>query len=147
MPSGARRDCGKAAHHSTSSPSGRVRLPWVTGPKVPSRQRAHRQLQRVVVQRPGRQAAAVGVQGGDGGLADLRARCRLAILHADQLEVASIRQPHDPVERAGPLVAPAAGGGQAQVGLELGRRRVRIGAGDDQVVDAADHGDDATSIR
>ena len=39
----------------------------------------------------------------------------------------------------------AAGGADPEVGLELARRLVRVGAGDDEVIDAADHGSDASA--
>ena len=76
---------------------------------------------------------------------DLDASSR--VVDADQLEVASVREPRNPVPAPRPRMAAAAGDGEAELGLEGGRRLVGIRTGDDQVVDATDHAEDPTPLR
>ena len=148
-PSDASGVAGKAVHHSTISPSSRVRLPWVTAPiDAPDARRAPAVSSSVIVaERVRGEPAAGGIQDGQRGGTDRLCGARIAIVDPDELEVAAVGQPGDPVPRAAAGMPPAAGAHDAERRLELGRGGVGIGAGDDQVVDAADHADDATSIR
>ena len=102
---------GKAVHHSTISPSSRVRLPCVTGPieapdargrprSAPAYRRGARRWRARRRRRPGRPR----------GVADRLREGRLAIVDPDELEVAAIGQPGDPVQRSAAGVPPAAGG-------------------------------------
>ena len=100
---------GASGRRPTTRPArrrGRVRLPWTTGPKVPRAPSAvavssSSSSRRAYVASPppcassGRTAAApTGVPARE-----------LAIVDADQLEVAAVGQPHDAVEVPGPHVA------------------------------------------
>ena len=78
---------------------------------------------------------------------DRRAGRELRVVDADQLEVASVREPRDPVPTPRARMAATAGDGQAELGFEGGRRLVGIRTGDDQVVDATDHAEDPTPLR
>ena len=69
----------------------------------------------------------------------LRAR-GAAVLDGDQLEKGAIGQEGDPVGRARARVTAAAGDVQTDPLLELEGGGVEVRDGDDQVVDACDHG-------
>ena len=87
------------------------------------------------------------VERADGRGTDRLLHRRLAVVDADELQIAAIGQPGDAVE--GPATGmPSASGDRQSEGVgEVGGSRVRIGAGDDEMIDAPDHGADPSSIR
>jgi len=95
----------------------------------------------------GRQPTSVLVQRPDRRRADWLLQRGIPVVDPDELQVAPVGQPRDPVERPASDVATAAGGREADGALEIPSGGVGIGAGDDEMVDAPDHGADASSIR
>ncbi len=94
-------------------------------------------LDRVGGDGPRRETTACR-EGADGRGTHPRAPGQGLVEHPDELEV-GVSEPDQSVVRAEPVVAAAAACGQSEGRGQLGCRDVRIGNGDDQVVDAQIH--------
>jgi methylglutaconyl-CoA hydratase len=88
--------------------------------------------------RPGRETSAA-IEGAKRRRADPGARRQVAVEHADQFQV-GVGEPDQAIERAERLVTSTAAGGEPEMCLDLVRGVVRVGDGDDEVVDGAKHG-------
>ena len=134
---------GNAVDQRTSSPSGRRREPGTASPigEPAARSRttspATSSVASANVASPSRPASSTAIDARPTGDASGAAHQR-PIEHADELEV-RVAEEREPVVRPGQLVAAAAGHRQADRRLEQRRRGVRVGDGDDEVVDAEPH--------
>ena len=88
---------------------------------------------------PGREACARGrCEDGERGLPDPRLAGETRVEHADQFEV-RVAEPEQPVVRAESIVSPAATRREPERCRKVCGRSIRIGHGDDEMVDADEH--------
>ena len=118
------------------NPLAGARVGSIAEPARAERLRPLRRSGRVAAAHIAKPPPAVG--GAQHRAADPARLGQLAGLDPDQLDE-RVAQPDQPVEGAQRGVPSRAGGLQPEAGLELDRSRVRIGAGDDDVVDGVGH--------